>query len=497
MGPALTRGELSPTWVISADMHIRFEGSSAGEVTGSRHYVEALVHGKACRFLVDCGMFQGGRDADEKNLQPFKTSPREIQFVVLTHAHIDHSGLLPRLCAQGFTGPIYCTPATLDLLEVLLLDSAHIQAGELARAIDRKQKGKWRGELPEPLYSVDDVARCLSQVRTVSYRKPLSPASGVSLELFDAGHILGAACAAIDIAQDGLSSVSSGKKTNRLVFSGDIGTRDRPVMNDPERIDSADVLVVESTYGNRLHRTLKETEDELAEVIKKTMEQGGNVVMPAFAVGRTQEVIAILLNLVRAKRLPFISVFVDSPMATRASEITEQHSRLLDSETQELYQWARKHPDAMRVRYITEVNDSKTLNTIKSGAIILSASGMCEAGRIVHHLFWNLPRPQSAIVITGYQAAGTRGRSLVDGAKALRLLGKEVPVKASVHTLGGLSAHADQADLLWWCKGFRAKPAKVFITHGELEPAQSFAGVLQRELGWNAVLPTRGDIFSC
>lgn len=494
MGPALSRGKLSPTWVISTRMHIRFEGSSAGEVTGSRHYVEALVHGKTCRFLVDCGMFQGGRDADEKNLQPFGCIPNQIQFVLLTHAHIDHSGLLPRLCAQGFTGPIYCTPATLDLLEVLLFDSAHIQASELSRALDRQEKGKWRGELPQPLYSIDDVHRCLSQVRSVNYRKPSLIAPGIELEFVDAGHILGAASAVIDIAQEGLPL---GKQTQRLVFSGDIGTRDRPVMNDPERIESADVLVVESTYGNRLHRSLKETEDELVEVIQQTMAQGGNVVMPAFAVGRTQEVIAILLNLVRAKRLPFLSVFVDSPMATRASEITERHSRLLDSQTQELYRWARQHPDAMRVRYITEVNDSKTLNTIKSGAIILSASGMCEAGRIVHHLFWNLPRPQSAIVITGYQAAGTRGRHLVDGAKTLRLLGQEVPVKASIHTLGGLSAHGDQADLLWWCQGFRSKPAKVFITHGELDPAQNFADALKRQLGWNVLLPKRGDVFSC
>jgi metallo-beta-lactamase family protein len=491
MGAALPRGELIQTRVLFTRMHIRFEGS-AGEVTGSRFCVEGKVHGAACRFLVDCGMFQGGRDADTKNLQPFGCSPKDLQFVVLTHAHIDHSGLLPRLCAQGFRGPIFCTPATLDLLEVLLSDSAHIQAGELSRALDRKEKGKWRGELPQPLYSIDDVARCLSQVRTVDYRKPTVIAPGVTLEFVDAGHILGAASAVIDIAQDDLPA---GKPSKRLVFSGDIGTRDRPVMNDPQRIESADILVVESTYGNRLHRTLKETEDELVEVVSKVLEQGGNVVMPAFAVGRTQEVIAILMGLVRAKRLPFLSVFVDSPMATRASEITERHTKILDPETQALYQWARKHQDAMRVRYITEVNDSKVLNTIKSGAIILSASGMCEAGRIVHHLFWNLPRPQSAVVITGFQAAGTRGRSLVDGATTLRLLGKEVPVKASVHTLGGLSAHADQADLLWWCQGFQNKPQKVFITHGEAEVAQNFADVLKQELGWNAVLPKRGELF--
>lgn len=494
MGAALSRSELIQTGVLFGPMHIRFEGSCAGEVTGSRHYVEALVHGKTCRFLVDCGMFQGGRDADEKNLQPFACSPKEIAFVVLTHAHIDHSGLLPRLCAQGFRGPIYCTPATLDLLEVLLADSAHIQAGELARAVDRKAAGKWRGELPEPLYSLEDVARCLGQIKTIAYQTPTELMGGIVLEFVDAGHILGSACAVIDLATE---SASSNKKTKRIVFSGDLGTRDRPLMNDPARIEAADVLVVESTYGNRVHRGLQETEDELVEVVATALEQGGNVVMPAFAVGRTQEVIAILLKLVRAKKLPFLNIFVDSPMATRASEITDQHRTLLDTETQELYQWLRQHPEAIRIRYITDVNESKALNTVKSGAVILSASGMCEAGRIVHHLFWNLPRPQSAVVITGFQAAGTRGRSLVDGAKTLRLLGKEVPVKASVHTLGGLSAHADQADLLWWCQGFRVPPSKVFITHGEPEPAQNFADVLTHELGWKPVLPKRGEMFPC
>jgi metallo-beta-lactamase family protein len=475
-------------------MHIRFEGA-ASEVTGSRYRVQVATHGRPRHFLVDCGMFQGGRDADDHNLRPFGFKASDIQFVVLTHAHIDHSGLLPRLCAAGFFGPIFCTPATIDLLEVLLSDSAHIQAQDRRRAEERRTAGKWRGPLPEPLYSIEDVQQCLTQCQPVSYGRATELAPGVQLTFVDAGHILGAASAILDIDEDQSGALP---RRRRLVCSGDLGTRDRPVMNDPERITHADILIVESTYGNRLHRSLKETEDELVEVIHATLAREGNVIMPAFAVGRTQEVIAILMDLIRRRRLPFLNIFVDSPMATAASQITQKHLPLLDAETQTLFRWARDHPDAVRVRYITEVADSKALNQIRSGAIVLAASGMCEAGRIVHHLFWNLPRPQSAVVITGFQAAGTRGRQLVDGASSVRLLGREIPVKASIHTLGGLSAHGDQQDLLWWCKGFSSQPDHVFVTHGEESAMQNFSQVLATELGWTKIIqPRSGELYPC
>jgi metallo-beta-lactamase family protein len=475
-------------------MHIRFEGA-AGEVTGSRYHVHTKRSGASHDFLVDCGMFQGGRDAGDKNLLPFGFAPRQISFVVLTHAHIDHSGLLPRLCAQGFTGPIYCTPATLDLLQVLLTDSAHIQLGERLRAEKKHAAGKWRGDLPEPLYTLRDVDRCIDQCRVVPYDTPTELSPSVSLEFVDAGHILGAASAILDITED---DDRGGQKTQRLVCSGDIGTRDRPIMNDPRRIDRADVLIVESTYGNRLHRTLKDTEDELVDVVTKTLAQGGNVVMPAFAVGRTQEVIALLIDLVRKKRLPFLSIFVDSPMASAASRITQAHLSILDAESQDLHQWLQAHPNAVHLRFITDVTDSIALNQVKGGAIILSASGMCEAGRIVHHLYWNLPRDQSSVVITGFQAAGTRGRQLVDGAKTVKLLGKEVPVKASIHTLGGLSAHGDQADLLWWCQGFSSAPKTVFVTHGEDTARDNFSLALKDQLHWGHVIaPKRGELYPC
>ena len=269
-------------------------------------------------------------------------------------------------------------------------------------------------------------------------------------------------------------------------------------MNDPQRLQQADILVMESTYGDRQHRSLQATEDELVSIITHTLKSGGNVVMPAFAVGRTQEVVAILIDLVRSKRLPHLSIFVDSPMAAAASRITESHMNILDPESRERFAWARANPTAVSLRYLTKVEDSKGLNQIRGGAIIISASGMCEAGRIVHHLFWNLPQPQSAIVITGFQAAGTRGRALVDGAAAVKILGREVPVKASVHTLGGLSAHGDQQDLLWWCAGIAHPPAHVFVSHGEEKAAATFAQCLREELGWQHVrLAERGKTYHC
>jgi metallo-beta-lactamase family protein len=494
-------------------MHIRFLGA-AGEVTGSRYLLEGSVSGKSRKMLVECGMFQGGRESIEKNLQPFGFAPEELDVVLLTHAHIDHSGLLPRLCAKGYQKKIYCTPGTLELLKVLLMDSAHLQSESLRRAEKKVAAGTWRGDLPQPLYTTEEAEQCLSQIQTVPYEKSFSPVPGVQCTFHDAGHILGAAFLVMDVAIEADTQQAPGKEsdgqskkkptpkttlpTKRIVFSGDIGVRNRPLMHDPQRIDRADILVMESTYGDRLHRSLKDTEDELVDVVTSTLKRGGNVVMPAFAVGRTQEVIFLLIDLVRRKRLPFLTIFVDSPMATKASEITERFLHALDDQSQHLHQWFHANPDAVRLRFVKDVNESKTVNQIKSGAVIISASGMCEAGRIVHHLFWNLPRPQSSVVITGFQAGGTKGRQLVDGVKTIRLLGQDVPVKASIHTLGGLSAHGDQADLLWWLKGLTSPPAKVFIVHGEQKASENFAAVVRDELGWpHVTLPQRGSLHPC
>ena len=470
-------------------MHIKFFGA-AGEVTGSRHFLEGAIKGKKFCFMIDYGMFQGGRDAADKNVESLPFNPADLDFVILTHAHIDHSGLLPRLCAEGFKGTIYCTKATQELLKILLLDSAHIQENDFERA-ERKQKlGKWRGDLPTVLYTVKQATECLGQLKAYEYGQVFEPIPGIEAHFRNAGHILGSAIVVIDVEQD--------DKKKRIVSSGDLGMFNRPLMPDPDLIESADVLLVESTYGDRLHRTLQATEDELVEVITETMKHGGNVVLPAFAVGRTQEILLILIELVRKKRLPHINIWVDSPMATAATHLTERYFDELDEHAQGAFSWFKKNSDALTLRFVADVEESKALNKIKGGAVIISASGMCEAGRVLHHLIENLPHSQNAIIITGFQAQGTLGRRLVDKNPMVKIMGKEINVRASIHTIGGLSAHADQAGLLQWLKGFKKAPGKTFVIHGEPNAANNFAKVIEEELNWqHVVIPQRGDLFPC
>ena len=471
-------------------MKIQFLGA-AGEVTGSRHAVEVSLAGRVRHFMVDYGMFQGGREATNKNLEPLPINPKDLEFVVLTHAHIDHSGLLPRLCAQGFAGPIYCTKASYELLKILLPDSAHLQFADLERAERKVKQGKWHGEMPVALYSKEEVEMTLAQFEPLDYGQILELAPGLTLEFRNAGHILGSAIAVMDIQEDGAQ-----KKC--CVFSGDIGMKGKVLMPDPDLIAQADVIVVESTYGDRLHRSLSDTEDELVEVITTTMSGQGNVVIPAFAVGRTQEILFLLVDLVRRGRLPHLAIWVDSPMATAATHLTERYFAQLDSQTQSTFDWYKNNPGAVDLRFIADVEESKALNKIKGGAIIISASGMCDAGRIVHHLANNLPRAQNAIIITGFQAYGSLGRRLVDKVQKVRLFGEDVPVKASVHTIGGLSAHADQAGLLDWLRGFKTPPKTVFVVHGEPESAAVFAECIREDLGWsNVIIPERLHTYDC
>lgn len=471
-------------------MKIQFLGA-AGEVTGSRHSVVASIGGRDVRFMVDFGMFQGGREATVKNLELLPFAAKEIDFVVLTHAHIDHSGLLPRLCAQGFTGPIYCTDATFELLKIMLPDSAHLQRSDVERAVRRQKAGKWRGDLPVALYSMEEAELALGQCEMLPYGKRLELYPGIDLEFQNAGHILGSAIAVIDVAEDH-------SKKKRCVFSGDIGMKGKLLMPDPTMISQADVVVVESTYGDRLHKTLADTEAELIDVVTNTLNGHGNIVIPAFAVGRTQEILFLLIDLVRRKLLPHLSIWVDSPMATAATHLTQRFFAELDQESQSTFEWFKKNPGAVDLRFIADVEESKALNKIKGGAIIISASGMCDAGRIVHHLQNNLPRAQNAIVITGFQAYGSLGRRLVDKASKVRLFGEELMVRASIHTIGGLSAHADQAGLLDWLRGFKSAPQSVFVVHGEPEASAVLAQAIREELDWkNVIIPERLHSYSC
>ncbi len=465
-------------------MKISFFGAS-GEVTGSCYLVESDA---AC-FLVDCGMFQGGNDAYPKNLRALPFDVRLLDFVLLTHAHIDHSGLLPRLSMLGYKGPVFTTAATIDLLQVLLLDSAHIQEKESEWILrHRHRKAVPARGVPTPLYTVTQAQAFLPQLRAVSYGEIFVPQTGVRCCLRDAGHILGSAIIELWVEDAG--------KTRKLVFSGDLGQPNRPVLHNPARIDGADILFVESTYGNRLHKDLAQTRDEIVEAFHYTLhKKRGNVIIPAFAVGRMQELLFVLADLVRHGRMAPLTVYVDSPMASTATQITLRHQALLSGETRELIAWQARNPDKLRVEFVADVEQSMRLNDIRHGAVILSASGMCDAGRIKYHLQNNLPHAESSVLITGFQAAGTLGRRLVDGARIVRIFGQQIAVRADVFTIGGLSAHADQAALLDWLGGFHKAPQQTFVVHGESTTAGVFAAAVRERLGWSNIgLPAYKDV---
>lgn len=465
-------------------MKLTFLGA-AGEVTGSCFLVET----SAVRFLVDCGMFQGGREADRKNREAFGFDVRSLDFVLLTHAHIDHSGLLPRLAALGFAGPVHTTRATADLLGVMLPDSAHVQEKEAEWVTrHRRREGKGRRAEPAPLYTVAQAQACLKRIRGHDYGIEIQPHPAVRCVFRDAGHILGSA-----ILELWLGGERRGRK---LVFSGDLGQPGHPIVRDPETITQADVLLVESTYGDRLHRSLPETLQELAFAIRDTLERKrGNIIVPAFAVGRTQDLLFLLADLYRKGELPEMAIYVDSPMATAATEITLRHASQFDEEAARVMQWLRQARGKFRVNFVQDVEDSMALNEVRSGAVIISASGMCEAGRIKHHLRHNLGRPECTVLITGFQAQGTLGRRLVDGARRVRIFGEEIPVRADLYTIGGLSAHADQRGLLAWLGRFQAPPRRVFIVHGERSAAEAFAGAVRRDLNWDVTTPEAGGSF--
>jgi len=424
---------------------LRFLGA-AGEVTGSCY----LVDTGALRFLIECGMRQGGRHARALNRR-FDFAPRDIAFVLLSHAHIDHSGLLPRLVAQGFGGPVYATRATCELLGVMLPDAAHLQEKDAER------------EGGEPLYTVAQAQQCLERLQAVDYGEALRPHPSVRVRWRDAGHILGSAILEIRVGG------------TQLVFSGDLGQPGHPVVEDPAPIRQADVLLVESTYGNRNHKNMAQTLDEFAFALNDTLaSKKGNVVIPSFAVGRTQDILSIMGELQRAGRLPKLDAYVDSPMASAATRITLRHAQL---------------PPVDRVRFTESTEDSMQINAIRAGAVIISASGMCEGGRIRHHLRYNLPRKECAIVFVGFQAAGTLGRRIVDGAKRVRIHGEEVPVRAKVFTIGGLSAHADRDALLGWLGNFRSAPRQCWVVHGEPLAAHTLRDAIEQRYGWRAAVP--------
>jgi metallo-beta-lactamase family protein len=423
---------------------------AAGEVTGSCYLVET----GGTRFLIECGMHQGGRRASARNRR-FAFDPRAIDFVLLSHAHVDHSGLIPRLVAQGFGGPVFATRATGELLGVMLPDAGHLQEREAER------------EGGEPLYTVAEAQRSLRRLQALDYGERFRPHPSVRCAFRDAGHILGSAI--LELWADG----------TKLVFSGDLGQPGHPVVDDPATIREADALLVESTYGDRNHKSMPQTLDEFAYALNDTLaSRKGNVVIPSFAVGRTQDLLAIMGELQRAGRLPKLDAYVDSPMATAATRITLRHAKL---------------PPVERVRFTETTEESMKINAIRAGAVIVSASGMCEGGRIRYHLAHNLPRKECAVVFVGFQAAGTLGRRLVEGAKRVRIHGEDIPVRAKLFTINGLSAHADRDALLGWLGKFRRAPRQTWVVHGEPLAAHALRDAIRSRYRWRAEVPVEGQ----
>jgi metallo-beta-lactamase family protein len=458
-----------------ASMKIRFLGA-ARQVTGSCCHLSA----NGIQFLVDCGMQQG---ENAENDHPFAFQPSEIACLFLTHAHIDHSGLLPKLVKDGFRGQIVATGATADLVKIMLRDSAHIQEKE-AEWKTKKALRQGKDHAFEPLYTLEDVEAALPFFVEKAYGETGRFGKGLRYCFVDAGHILGSSTFALWY-QD-----SPAEK--KIVFSGDIGNKGSPIMGDPQLTTTADYVVMESTYGNRLHKGAAESVDELAEAVKVTFKKGGNVIMPVFAVGRTQDLLYILNELVREKRLPPLDVYVDSPLAEEATKVYVKRQRYFEREPQKFSRVIKG--DAIRLHFTESVEESQAINRIKSGVIVMAGSGMCESGRVAHHLKHNLWRAECSVVFTGFQARGTLGRRIVDGASHVHVLGEEIAVRAKVYTINGFSAHADQSGLLEWLSSFTSAP-EVFVVHGEETVAVGFAKLVEEKLGLVAHVPFKEDEF--
>ncbi|MEW6193003.1 MAG: MBL fold metallo-hydrolase [Bacillota bacterium] len=461
-------------------MRLSFYGATR-IVTGSCFLVET----GGLRVLVDCGLFQGTREIRELSFKPFPFLPASVDYLLLTHAHIDHSGLIPRLCREGFQGKILATKATVDLMGVLLPDAAHIQEME---AEQKSRKARRAGRpVVAPLYTLTDAQESLRFFEGVDYGTELSLAPHVSATFLDAGHILGAAMVLLTVTENGVSF--------RLLFTGDIGRPGQRFVKDPAVVEDADYVVIESTYGNRIHQEIDE-KAVLHEVLWRTYQRGGNLIIPAFAVERTQDLLYDLSELYHAGKLPPVKVVIDSPLAAAVTDIFTRHSEYYDRETRFLIQCGQDPLNSECIHFSVTTEESRALNAIQSGLVIISASGMCEAGRIRHHLKHNLWRPECTVLFVGYQAEGTLGRHILDGDKMVTIFGEEIAVNAEIVELPGYSAHADQPALLNWLKGIQKKPRQVFVVHGEPEAAETLRSKIESELGLSAVVPDYGSSWT-
>ena len=454
-------------------MKIKFCGATSG-VTGSCHMLSTDRH----RILLDCGQFQGGKEEEKKNREPFPFDASSIECVILSHAHIDHCGRLPLLYKRGFRGTIYCTDATADLLQVMLMDSAYIH--EKDAEYETKKALRVGKEPVEPLYTVQDSEATLKLVKPILYDQLIEINDEMKIVFNDAGHILGSAITELWVTES--------ENTSKIVFSGDLGVINRPILRDPVKIKKADYVIMETTYGNRLHPENSTSIDELISIILKTVKRGGSVIIPAFAVGRTQELI-YQLNMFyehhpeMADVLGKVNVFIDSPMATTATEVFRKNAQVFDEETKNYILSGDNPLDFKNLKFTRNTQESQALNEDNSAKIIISASGMCEAGRIRHHLKHGLWNEKNSVIFVGYQANGTLGKQLVEGAKEIKIFGETIKVAAEIYNLEGFSGHADQAGLLDWLGGFKVVPKQIFLVHGEEQSKVDFAKIVKEKLG--------------
>jgi len=459
-------------------LKITFLGAVRG-VTGSMHLLS--VNGQ--RVLMDCGLFQGRRAESNRRNRELPVSVGGIDRVVLGHAHIDHSGNIPSLVKNGYSKSIYSTFATRDLCAVMLADSAYIQQKD-AEYLNRKKKLKGRDRI-EPLYSAEEAENAIQLFRGVSYHKPFYVTKDIRLTFFDAGHILGSALSFFEIFENG------GRKT--LLYAVDLGRKDLPILRDPEMVNGVEYLILESTYGGRLHGEISEAQDQLAEVVNRTHSRGGKVIIPAFSLERTQEIVYCLHLLEAAGRIPVLPVYVDSPLSTNVTQIFQLHPECFDRETNELLAHNRNPFGLNQITYVRDVEESKKLNLLKEPCIIISASGMCEAGRILHHLKNNIENPNNTILVVGFMARNTLGRRLVERQPKVRIFGEEYELKAEVKIINAFSAHADREDLIDYVVSLGKSLKRIFLVHGEEEQSQALKEELERRGYTNVHLPEEGD----
>jgi len=465
-------------------MNIQFLGADR-QVTGSRH----LLRTDRATVLVDCGLFQE-RPYLARNWDPFPVPPREIDYVLLTHAHLDHCGAIPRLVKEGFRGPVLATAPTIDLAKIVILDSAHIMEEDAAFKKKRHAKEGRVGPHPEvPLYSVEDAKRAFDQFEPVTYLAPLALEDGATVRFHDAGHILGSSMISVETG-----GPADGRR--KLVFSGDVGRWDRPLIHDPSVFEAADYVVLESTYGDRNHEDPQPIDALLADVISSTAARGGNVVIPVFALERAQELLFYLGGLVRAGRIPRLPVYLDSPMAVEVTGVFARYPEDLDPEAVKLVAAGAPPFDFPGLRLVTKIEESKAINRASGPAIILAGSGMCTGGRIKHHLAANISRPECTILFVGYQARDTLGRQILEESRpAVRINGQLYQVRARVARINGFSGHAGRDDLLRWVDAFRRPPRRLFLVHGDEEVALGLAAFLAKDKGWPITVPRYLETF--